>query len=99
MYAKSSAVDDSLYGINVPYLVNLSTIIRIESNSVLIMGFLDSGSFITKFNKTKLYALSGTYNNYNSPYDKYLGFLSFNIYTSIDIPLLTSSYVESSSIN
>ena len=46
-----------------------------ELNSVLIMGFLDSGSFIIKFSETELYALSGIYNNYNSLYSKCLGFL------------------------
>ena len=39
------------------------------------MGSLDKGNFIIKFNKTKLYALSGTYNNYNSLYGKCLKFL------------------------
>ena len=35
------------------------------------MGFLENNNFITKFNKTELYALSGTYNGYNSPYGRY----------------------------
>ena len=60
---------------NVPHLVNLLIIIKIELNSVLIMGSLDSNSFIIKFNKTKLYALSETYNGYNSLYGKCLEFL------------------------
>ena len=38
------------------------------------MGFLEGNNFIIKFNKTELYALSKTYNNYNSPYNKYLKF-------------------------
>ena len=46
-----------------------------ESNSVLIMGSLDSNNFIIKFNKTELHALSETYNNCNSLYSKYLKFL------------------------
>ena len=43
-------------------------------NFILSMGSLNNNSFIIKFNKTKLYALSGTYNSYNSLYSKYLGF-------------------------
>ena len=39
------------------------------------MSSLDSDNFIIKFNKTKFYARSGTYNNYNSLYSKYLEFL------------------------
>ena len=39
------------------------------------MSFLDGNNFIIKFNKTKLYAFSGTYNGYNSLYGKYLEFL------------------------
>ena len=39
------------------------------------MGFLDSDSFTIKFNKTKLYTFSGTYNSYNSLYSKCLKFL------------------------
>ena len=39
------------------------------------MGSLDSGNFIIKFNKTELYALSGTCNNYNSLYSRCLEFL------------------------
>ena len=39
------------------------------------MGSLDGGSFIIKFNKTKFYALSGTYSGYNSLYSKCLKFL------------------------
>ena len=46
-----------------------------ELNFVLIMGSLSSGSFIIKFNKTKLYALSETYNSYNFLYSKCLEFL------------------------
>ena len=46
-----------------------------ELNSVLIMGSLDGNNFIIKFNKTKFYTRSGAYNNYNSPYSKYLEFL------------------------
>ena len=60
---------------NVPHFVNLLIIIRIESNSVLIIGFLNNNSFIIKSNKTELHALSGTYNSYNSLYNKYLEFL------------------------
>ena len=60
---------------NVPYLINLLTIIRIESNFILIISFLNSGSFTIKFNKTELYTLFGTYNSYNSLYSKYLKFL------------------------
>ena len=58
-----------------PTLINLFITIRIELNSVLIIDFLDNNSFITKFNKTKFYALSGTYNSYNSLYNRCLGFL------------------------
>ena len=47
-----------------------------ESNFVFVMGFLDNNNFITKFNKTKLYALSGTYNSYNFLYSKCLKFLA-----------------------
>ena len=39
------------------------------------MGSLNSNNFIIKFNKTKLYAHSETYNNYNSLYGKCLEFL------------------------
>ena len=39
------------------------------------MGSLNNSNFIIKFNKIKLYARSETYNNYNSPYNKYLEFL------------------------
>ena len=46
-----------------------------ELNSILIMGFLNSDNFTIKFNKTKLYAYSKTYNNYNSLYSKCLKFL------------------------
>ena len=60
---------------NVPHLINLLIIIRIELNSVLIIGFLNSNNFIIKFNKTELYALSGTCNSYNSLYSKCLEFL------------------------
>ena len=60
---------------NVPHLINLLIIIKIELNSVLIMGFLDNNNFIIKFNKTELYTLSKTYNSYNSLYSKYLEFL------------------------
>ena len=48
-----------------------------ESNFVFIISFLDGGNFITKFNKTKLHALSGTCNNYNYLYNKCLKFLVF----------------------
>ena len=60
---------------NVSYLINLLTTIRMELNSVLVMGFLDGGSFTIKSNKTELYACSGTYSNYNSLYGKCLEFL------------------------
>ena len=46
-----------------------------ELNFILIISSLDSNNFIIKFNKTKLYAFSGTYNNYNSLYSKCLEFL------------------------
>ena len=46
-----------------------------ESNFILIIGFLDKDNFIIKFNKTELYALFGTYNGYNSLYSRYLEFL------------------------
>ena len=46
-----------------------------ESNSVFIIGLLNSDSFTIKFNKTKLYALSRTYKGYNSLYSKCLKFL------------------------
>ena len=68
-------MDNSLYRINVPHLVNLLIIIRMELNSVFIIDFLDSNNFIIKFNKTELYAFSGTCNNCNSLYSKYLEFL------------------------
>ena len=60
---------------NVPHFVNLLIIIRIESNSVLIIGFLNNNSFIIKSNKTELHARSETYNSYNSLYGKCLEFL------------------------
>ena len=68
-------MNNSLYEINIPHLINLSIIIKIELNSVLIIGSLDNNNFIIKFNKTKLHAFSGTCNNYNSLYGKYLEFL------------------------
>ena len=43
-------------------------------NSVFIISFLDSDNFIIKFNKTELYAFSGTYNGCNSLYSKCLEF-------------------------
>ena len=46
-----------------------------ESNSVLIIGFLDNSNFTIKFNKTELYTLSETYKGYNSLYSKCLEFL------------------------
>ena len=39
------------------------------------MRSLNNNNFIIKFNKTELYALSETYNGYNSLYSKYLEFL------------------------
>ena len=60
---------------NVPHLINLSITIRMELNSVLIMGFLNNSNFTIKFNKTELYTRSRTCNNYNSPYSKCLKFL------------------------
>ena len=39
------------------------------------MGSLDSNSFIIKSNKIELYALSGTYKDYNSLYSKCCEFL------------------------
>ena len=60
---------------NVPHLINLLTIIRMELNSIFIMSFLDGDNFIIKFNKTKLYAHSGIYNSYNSLYSKCFKFL------------------------
>ena len=60
---------------NIPHLINLLIIIRMELNFVLIISFLDSNSFTIKFNKTELHALSKIYNNYNSLYGKYLEFL------------------------
>ena len=59
----------------VPHLINLLVITRIESNSVLVISFLNSNNFTIKFNKTELYTLSGTYNSYNSLYSKCLKFL------------------------
>ena len=46
-----------------------------ELKFILIIGSLNGNSFIIKSSKTKLYACSGTYNNYNSLYSKYLEFL------------------------
>ena len=60
---------------NVPHLVNLLITIRMELNSVFVIGFLDGGNFIIKFNKTEFYTRSGTCNGYNSLYSKYLEFL------------------------
>ena len=77
MYARSSAVDNFLYGINVPHLVNQSITMRIASNSILIIGSLNSNSFTRMFNNTELYTLSETYKDYNSPYSKCLKFLVF----------------------
>ena len=39
------------------------------------MGSVNSGNFTIKFNNTEPYALSGTYNDCNSPYGRYLPFL------------------------
>ena len=55
-------------------LVNL---LLLKSNFVLIMGFLNSDSFIIKSNDTKLYALSRTYNDYSFLYRRYLPFLIY----------------------
>ena len=41
------------------------------------MGSLDGGNFITKFNNTKFYTLSKTYNSYNSPYKRCLAFFIY----------------------
>ena len=46
-----------------------------ELNFIFIMGSLDSGSFIIKFNKTELHTLSETYKDCNSLYNKYRKFL------------------------
>ena len=46
-----------------------------ESNSVIIIGFLDGGNFITKSNNIKLFTRSGTYKDYNFLYRKFLPFL------------------------
>ena len=62
---------------NIPHLINLLITTRIELNSVLIIGSLDNSNFTIKFNKTELHTLSRIYNNYNSPYSKYLKFLVF----------------------
>ena len=44
-------------------------------NFIFLMGSLNGDNFIIKFNKTELYALSGTYNSYNFLYSKCLKFL------------------------
>ena len=48
---------------------------RIELNSVLIIGSRDGDSFIIKFSKTKLHTFSGIYKDYNSLYSKCVEFL------------------------
>ena len=48
-----------------------------ELNSVPVIDSLDSGNFTIKFNKTELYALSGTNNSYNSLYRRCLLFLVY----------------------
>ena len=76
-YIRSSAVEDSLYRINVFHFVNLSTTTKIESNSVLVIGSLDSNSFIIKSNNTELHTLSEICNNYKSVYRRCLLFLIY----------------------
>ena len=75
IYIRVFEVEDSLYKINVFYLINLLTTIRIKLNSVLVMGSLNDNSFITKFNNTKPHALSETYNSYSSLYGRCLPLL------------------------
>ena len=53
------------------------TTTRIESNSIHVMGSLDGGNLTIKFNNTKLYTLSGTYNSYNSLYGRCLPFFVY----------------------
>ena len=62
---------------NVSHLVNQFTTTKIESNSVLVIGFLDNDNFIIKFNKTELHALSGTCSGYSSLYRMCLPFLIY----------------------
>ena len=62
------------------------------------MSSLNSNNFITKSNKTKLYALFGTCNGYNSLYGKCLKALSSNIYIFVDVPLLTFLCVKNNSV-
>ena len=70
-----------------------------ELNFILIIGFLNNSNFITKSNKIKLYALSGTCNSYNFYMVSVLSSLSFNIYISVGTPLLAFLYVKSSSVS
>ena len=62
---------------NVLYLVNRSTTIRMKSNSIFALGSLDGNSFTIKSNNIKLHALSGTYNSYSSLYERCLPFLVY----------------------
>ena len=75
IYTGFSAVENSLYGINVSYFINLLTTTKMESSFILVISSLDGGNFIIKFNKTELYALSRTYNSYNFLYRRYLSSL------------------------
>ena len=77
MYASFSAVDDSLYGINVSYLVSRSTTTKIELKFISVIGSLDGSSFIIKSNNTKLHTFFETYNDYSSLYRRSLPFLVY----------------------
>ena len=44
LYAKSSAVDSSLYGMKIPNFVNQLVMTSIELNTVSVIGSLEGGS-------------------------------------------------------
>ena len=56
MYTNSSAVDASLYSTKYVYLVKVSLMIRILSNSTPVRGSLDFGSLTIKSSATVDYA-------------------------------------------
>ena len=58
-YARSSAVDASLYGIKYPYFVVLLLITSMLSYSTFVSGSSDGGSLTMKLSVIVSYALSG----------------------------------------
>ena len=72
-YINLLAVVISLNGINIIFLVNLSTVTIIKLNTTFVIDSFNSDNLTIKSIDTELHSFLSTYNSYSNPYSLCLG--------------------------